>query len=284
MKRPARVALVIFLVAAIAGAAWLGFSLGEPRYQGKSLTAWLEGYNQAEAMDKTRPASEAIRAMGDRALPFLLRYLKKKDSPLKLKLFLLAEKQHIVGFPPPRLNPYLSPSLMALKALGPTARPVIPQLLKMFEDSATSREGGLALFSIGPESILAFQEACTSTNSTVRTDAASFLALLPLGYTGDQPYYCTWYKFRVNSRPQAYVARPPDSYFNVKLASLARNHSKADVRRACVEALATYYGTPYGDHPEVVALALRKALLDPDKRVRELATEALKRHGLRELE
>jgi hypothetical protein len=284
MKKQRRVTVGLLFIGVTGWLVWMGFLVREPSYQGKLLTAWLEEYNRAEAMDKTRPVSEAIRAMGDRTLPFLLRYLKKKDSSLKLKLFLLTEKQRIIRFPPPRLDPYLSPALLALKALGPTARPVIPELLRMFENRATAREGGLALFSIGPESITAFQAACASTNSIVRTEAASFLALLPLGYSADQPYYCIWYRFRANSKPQAYVARPPDSYFNVNLASLARSHPQADVRRACVEALATYYGTRYGDHPEVVVLALRKALSDPDKRVGEAAREALKSHGLGGLE
>jgi len=104
--------------------------------------------------------------------------------------------------------------------------------------------------------------------------------MLPASTNGDQKYYCIWYKFRDRSKPQAYVARPADSYFMVNLASLARNHSNAGVRCASVEVLAGYYGTPYGDHPELVAHTLHKATGDTEARVRESAREAAKRIGV----
>ena len=273
-------AVALLFMAAIGMLVWQVFSLREPSYQGRSMSVWLEEYNRAGALDKTGPASEAIRAMGTNTLPHLLVHLKRKDSPLKLRLFLLAEKHHLAFAPPPRQTPFLSPALLSLKALGPTAKPLIPELLQLFENANTHREGGLALFSIGPESIPAFERACEHTNLTVRIEAASFLGMLPASYNDDQKYYCTWYKFRARSKPQAYVARPPDSYFMVSLASLARNHPNAGVRCASIEALAGYYGTPYGDHPELVVHTLRKALGDPEVRVQECATKAARRIGL----
>ena len=274
-------AVALLFLATIGMLVWRVFSVREPSYRGKSMSVWLEEYNRAGALDKTGPASEAIRAMGTNALPHLLAHLKRKDSPHALRLFLLAEKHHLAFLsPPPRQTPFLSPALLSLRALGPTAKPLIPELLQLFENANTHREGGLALFSIGPESIPAFERACEHTNLTVRIEAASFLGMLPASYNGDQKYYCTWYKFRARSKPQACVARPPDSYFMVNLASLARNHPNAGVRCASVEALAGYYGTPYGDHPEIVVRTLRKALGDPEARVRESATKAAKMTGV----
>ena len=244
------------------------------------MSVWLEDYNRAGAVDKTGPVDEAIRAMGTNTLPHLLAHLKRKDSPLKRRLFLLAEKHHLAFFPPPRRTPFLSPALLALKALGPTAKPLIPELLELFQNASTQREGGLALFSIGPEAIPAFERACEHTNLTVRVEAASFLGLLPASTNGDQKYDCIWYKFRDRFKAQAYVARPAESYFMVNLSSLARNHPNAGVRCASVEALAGYYGTPYGDSPELVVHTLRKATGDPEARVRESAREAAKRIGV----
>jgi hypothetical protein len=274
--------MTILCLAAISGLVWRTVPVREPSYQGKSLTEWLEEYNRARALDKTGPVDEAIRVMGTNTLPYLLAHLRRKDSPLKRMLFLFAEKHHLAFLPPPRRTPYLAPALLALKALGQTAKPVIPELLQMFEKTNTVREGGLALFSIGPESIPAFDKACEHTNLTVRIEAASFLAMLPASYNGDQAYYCIWYKFRASSKPQAYVARPPDSYFMVNLASLAGNDPSAGVRCASIAALARYYGTQYGDHPEIVIQALSKARGDADAHVRESATEALKTTGVGE--
>src|SRR6185295_10170621 len=98
-------------------------------------------------------------------------------------------KHNLAFLPTPRRTPYLSPTLLSLKALGPTAKPLIPELMELFTNPNTLREGGLALFSIGPASIPAFERACEHTNLTVRIEAASFLAILPASYNGDQKYY-----------------------------------------------------------------------------------------------
>jgi hypothetical protein len=265
--------MALFFAAAIGWILWSGLSAREPTCQGKSLTEWLEEYNLAGAMNRTGPASDAIRAMGDRSLPFLLTYLKKKDSPTKLKLFSIAEKLPFVRIPPPRLTPYRSPALLALRTLGPTAKPAIPELLKMFESPVTAREGALGLFSVGPESIPAFEQACENTNRSVRVEAASFLAILPASYNGDQEYYCVWYNFRPQSRPQAYVAKPPSSTDAAGLCSLVRNHHSAIVRRAGVEALADM--RPQNTQRQMVIWTLRKARNDPDPLVGQCATKAL---------
>src|SRR5438046_569426 len=119
MRTRAKIAVGLLFLAAIGVLMWRVSSAREPSYQGKSLTEWLEEYNRAAAFDKTGPASEAIRAMGANTLPYLLAHLRRKDSPLKLRLFLLAEKHHLGFLPPPRQTPYRSPSLLALKALAP---------------------------------------------------------------------------------------------------------------------------------------------------------------------
>ena len=125
---------------------------------------------------KSGPASEAIRAMGTNALPYLFAYIKHRDSPLKMKCFGLVQKQHWLKLPPYRENRYFSPVLLALKTLGPDANPLVHELLKVFENPDTFKEGGLALFSIGPDSIPALEQACRNSNVLVRADAALFIA------------------------------------------------------------------------------------------------------------
>jgi hypothetical protein len=267
---------------AIALAVW-SLRPKEPTYQGKSLSGWLSEYNRAGAMEKTGPAAAAVRAMGDEAFPHLIACLKAEDSPLKLRFFGAARKWRVHLFPPPRGEaPLVAPALLAFKALGRTASPCIPELQRMFEDVKARRVAGLALFSIGPASIPALEQACRSTDPAGRIEAASFLALLPSSYNGDQIYYCIWYRFDKWSPLQAYVAKPPSPDLIVSLAWRSRNHSDSGVPRACVEALESYYGTPQNHEPQLVLRALRKALDDRDALVRDSAKAALAKFGIEE--
>ena len=110
MRTLIKLAVGLLFLALIGMLVWRGFSVREPSYQGRSMSVWLEDYNRAGAVDKTGPVDEAIRAMGTNTLPHLLAHLKRKDSPLKRRLFLLAEKHHLAFFPPPRRTPFLSPA------------------------------------------------------------------------------------------------------------------------------------------------------------------------------
>jgi len=283
MRKQAKLATSLLVGVFVVGLAWLGFRTNEPSYHGKALSAWLEEYNQAGSMDKTGPASEAVRAMGQRTIPSLLGCLKAEDTPFKSKVLTLARRWHIHWLPPPRQEPpNVAPALLAFKALGQTASPAIPQLLRMFENPKTTRRGGLGLFSIGPAAIPAFEQACESTNAGVRVEAAWFLGTLPSSYNEDQDYYCIWYKFDAWSRAQAYVAKPPSSHLTLRLAWRAKNHSNANVRRACVEALANCYGRSNNDQPQTVIRTLHKASSDPEASVRDSAIEALKKLGFAE--
>ncbi|MBI3850319.1 MAG: hypothetical protein HY298_08530 [Verrucomicrobia bacterium] len=57
----------------------------EPKYQGKTLTAWLKVGGHGEGLED-KPAIEAVRKMGTNAIPFLLDMVRAKDSRFKLKL------------------------------------------------------------------------------------------------------------------------------------------------------------------------------------------------------
>jgi HEAT repeat protein len=283
MRKQVKPATILVSSASAIALAFWSLWPKEPSYHEKSLSAWLSEYNRAGAMDKTRPAEEAIRRMGEEALPHLIARLKAEDSAFKLRFLLLARKWHVHLFPAPRGEPrLLAPAILAFKALGRTASPCIPQLQRMFEVVKTRRAAGLALFSIGPASAPAFEQACGSTDVAVRIEAASFLARVPSSYNADQDYYCIWYRFDKWSPLQAYVAKPPSPDLIVNLAWRSKNHSNSNVRRACVEALASYYGTPQDAEPQIVVRALRKACGDPDALVRDSATAGLAKLGIKE--
>src|SRR6267142_5456541 len=60
--------LLIGIVAIFALITWLSFFSRERAYQGKRLSAWLQGYSATSTDPET---DEAIRKIGTNALPFL---------------------------------------------------------------------------------------------------------------------------------------------------------------------------------------------------------------------
>jgi hypothetical protein len=78
----------------------------EPRYQGRTLTQWLQDYSDAlglPAKDKQAAARldasiDAVRAIGPNALPFLLKNMAAKDSALERHLKSLVGWQSLVQF------------------------------------------------------------------------------------------------------------------------------------------------------------------------------------------
>src|ERR1700743_864315 len=68
----------------------IGFSVflillrsGEPRYQNRTLTSWLQQYSRAslEETNQLAEAQEAIRAIGPKkSVPILLKLLARKDG------------------------------------------------------------------------------------------------------------------------------------------------------------------------------------------------------------
>jgi len=272
-----RVGLFVVLGLVAVAIGFICLRPNEPEYQRKRLSQWLEEYDRTGAMDKTGPASEAIRAMGTNALPYLFAYIKHRDSPLKMKFFGLVQKQHWLKLPPYRENRYFSPALLALKTLGPDANPLVPELLKVFENPDTLKEGGLALFSIGPASIPALEQACRSSNVFVRADAALFIAKLPRDYTGEyQGYYCAWHKLRADLETRLYIAKVVNEYDIWELTLMLKS-SNAAVRRASADALAIYYHQSTNEDPKSSVRMLVKTLNDPDQDVRNSARLALKK-------
>src|SRR4051812_31417546 len=75
------------LIAAVAVSA-LALSLGsgtpDPVFQGKPLSEWLAGYTLVSggyfSVPDPGPANEAVRSLGERAIPLLLRELRVPDS------------------------------------------------------------------------------------------------------------------------------------------------------------------------------------------------------------
>jgi hypothetical protein len=174
--------LALLLSLAILGIALWPRSKGEPIYQGRPLSGWIEDYYSAQPKEKRDRAIEAVQHIGTNALPFLMAELCSRDTRTRTKLYELATKQHLVRVP---LWPgYFrrQRATVGFKMLGPTAKPVVPELIKLLEDSNTSisvrYEAATVLGRIGPEAKAAVPvllRLLTEPDQYMRIHAASSL-------------------------------------------------------------------------------------------------------------
>ena len=267
MKR-FRIALGLVAITALAGLTWQVIHHREPIYRGRPLSYWLEEINRADSLEKTVPASNALRAMGTNALPFLLCHIEHKDSRIKTYLAKFCERQAILKLQLLEQNPLLSPSLLAVKELGAGATPLIPDFVKLVEkDDMRSWRGEMGLWAIGHEAKPALEKMCQSTNEHVRATAGLLLARVSVR---DDGWSWGWNKSAVSGRKLFGLG----SVVTDKVVLALRQnlvHREAAVRRASAEALKRV-----GTQGNFCKSALMDALNDEDGAVREAAAKALK--------
>ena len=139
VRKSRRILLGILLIAVLGGFAWLILSQpNEPIYQGKPLSYWCEQYSASSWLYPTnepdKQSETAIRTIGTNAVPTLLRMLKATDSKLKLKLFQLAAKQHLVDIKWKSAELLHYEALDGLFALGTDAHSAVPDLVEIYNE------------------------------------------------------------------------------------------------------------------------------------------------------
>jgi len=128
----------------------------EPEYRGKQFSEWLDRYyDSSVANDRVskEQAENAFRSIGTNALPPLLRMVAAKDSALKRKLLALLAKQSFVSLHIRDSDFYHSRASFGFAALGPIARPAVPELISLLNDTdpQVQATAANALAGIGPE-------------------------------------------------------------------------------------------------------------------------------------
>jgi len=188
MKRSWRIAgaalgaaVVIALVLAILS------GTGEPEYEGRKLTQWLEDMRRpssaspsASLLARTN-AMIAIQHMGTNAIPYLVGMLHAKDSRLKTKWMDLLSRQRWFDFHFHFDFERRGDGLRGLGVLGPAARAAIPDVAKLLDDRNFAQQAAYTLHQIGPEAAPVLSQALKSTNTWTRSQAAGFL-----GASGDK--------------------------------------------------------------------------------------------------
>jgi len=105
----------------------------EPEYGGRKLSEWVDTWAYSTNRDK---CDDAIRHIGTNALPYLLRWIQDKPA-WKSKLNRLTRRvfgRYDLGGGDRRFL-RAEHAVEAFRALGPEARPAIPQLMRLMNDS-----------------------------------------------------------------------------------------------------------------------------------------------------
>src|SRR5262245_39399390 len=234
-----RVITVLALAAiVVAGIATMLLCPGEPVFQGKPLSHWVEELRVSWQGPGSAKAEAAIRAIGTNALPYLVSALKAKDSRLKLELVQLCGRQNLIKFPFRFADETRDNALRTFISLGPTASGAIPDLAAMLKEADLTFYAGVALFAIGTNSIPVLTEACGQTNAIVRKQAAFVLSRLTKRRGGDPTRGYPAIPIGAAGSTNM-VSRLTLSVEDEDIAGLSANLSSpvAAVRRASAEAL-----------------------------------------------
>lgn len=185
MKRIRRVGLLILFALAI-GLATCAVWLREPVYEGRDLSAWLgelvdlaghdpsvEGNEPGRRAWEVRhdKAVSAVRCIGAKALPHLVRWLRTAPgpTPLRDKLDELLDKQSVVKISLAQRPDHTFQAIEGFRALGSAAEPALPELRRLLHNPATFAGAVFALRAIGPAAVPALAPELTNSNCPLQS-------------------------------------------------------------------------------------------------------------------
>jgi len=272
----------MFAVAAVITAT----SPREPCYHGRALSAWVESYAQ-EVADKrdeetdlslgaVTPSEDAIRHIGTNALPYLLEWIAYESPQWSRGLDKLPPWlqdnwiSRSIGLKATRA----SAALYAFAALGPEAKPAIPELARRMMEYDGGYSAGLALALIGGEALPALLIVQTNQNPDLRGSAVHFISQMGSNALPAVPVLTHCLQdpaFGVAAGAAVALGELHlDPVLVVPALAASLQHSNSTVRRYAADALG-HFG-----HEALPAVpGLLQACNDPDERVRWMATNAL---------
>jgi hypothetical protein len=190
--RNANISLTL-LTLAVVGLALLYFlRSGEPVYQGKLLTGWLEQFgtnhwSAGHGGDLDRQAEAALQHIGTNAVPIYFQLITVKESPIQVKVLAFLTQPwlarlHFQSVLEYRNQIYMRKTLGAygFVALGGEAKPFVPDLMALNsdKDQRTRYFAVFALRCLGPAADAAlpeFIECLKDSDETIRGEAATGL-------------------------------------------------------------------------------------------------------------
>ena len=117
----------------------------EPEYAGKRLSEWVEIYaatgTVVSAQTQKEDAANAIRHIGTRAPPFLLKWMQYEPAPWKSRLCDEVNRRLKLSLPlaDERKTRRALAAMNAFHVLGPQADRALPELTRLLNDPAVSQ-------------------------------------------------------------------------------------------------------------------------------------------------
>ncbi len=225
----------------------------DPIYEGKPLSEWLKagaiGLSREGGRAPEYPkATKAVRAVGTNALPQLIRMMGAYDSPLKLSLLKLVEKQHLLTIRHIKADSLIGVAASGFWELRTQASNAVPALIQIYESNNCSenQKGAIeeSLAFIGPpaeSSIPALLRGTTNTTGLTRV-----WAFVALGY--------------IHSKPEQVIP----------VLTNALQDTNYSIRASAIDALGKY-----GSIAKPAIPLLRTLLSDSNYTVREIAANVL---------
>lgn len=132
-----------------------------PVVQGKSLYTWTaelaqarQNYGDLNRWKKIQAATEANRAMGTNALPFVMADIQAHATVRDRVINWLAPRLRFLKLQPRKVEDRWVRGIRALEVLGPLGKPCLPQLVTLVSNSTGYSEG--ALMALGPAALPVF--------------------------------------------------------------------------------------------------------------------------------
>lgn len=153
MTYTARRLRVLVFVAIATTAAFLCVAImpREPSWEGMTLAQWLQtgyGTGMTHMEDDRERADRAMRQMGTRTLPYLVRELGAKHSTLKWRLSNLTRNCGLLHIRYMYADERRERAVAAFQALGSIATPVSPRLRDYLSDPELQKHAQEALDAI----------------------------------------------------------------------------------------------------------------------------------------
>lgn len=151
----------------------------EPRYEGRSLTSWLQQCDETPLMETQRlaDAQQAVRSMPvSRVLPKLLKLVEAKDDPASLWVIAASDKFHLKFLKWHSAEDFQQLGIAGFEAVGTNAASAVKELTGLLQDKKHAFTAVRCLVSLGGPAEMPMCQALTNENPQVRQFAASQLA------------------------------------------------------------------------------------------------------------
>jgi hypothetical protein len=134
LKRLSNISLGVLVAVVLGFACWQGLSPQEPNYQGRTVSEWISRIQFTNhSVSSDDPAIKAIGSMDTKVLPYLIRELQVRRTPLYWRA--IDGLNRGLGTHVRSESDHWLCGIVCLQALGSKAEAAVPELITIARDS-----------------------------------------------------------------------------------------------------------------------------------------------------